>query len=436
MALIMRNNAEHEQHLQVKEEQFPPPELQGEDEIRDLLNFDPVGNAGFPSVPLNTISQAVKRQCSSSEPRVEPISVANLPPVPTADNCSMSPESSTSGSKRKAATKQRSPTQAKTTKKRPSNTSNIESTSSPKKTLKRTKSTSSPAPRSTNLRHPKSRREKKSTVRSTTTVSPRDIDPVSTKDQAPQSNLPVSSFCDDVELERNVRMDFTTNRGYVYTTDLHDLGLPEFLFLDVPNDSFAISLCGRWITNHLSKTLKEDVDSIGGRFRSIVKDCNLQTYQQDVFHPLSPDGSAGEMITIKFHLRSAERHAQLSQILAQNFIGRPCPRGIVVFLPCIKPKSPFHAFWGNSRMVSPLPEHDTNLTLQRTDNYCRDFARYYGQYLGGFRKENRTQRSDRSRIEGCCPCGPEETDQEVIAAVVVQKQAYQSQAENSFKAND
>jgi hypothetical protein len=199
--------------------------------------------------------------------------------------------------------------------------------------------------------------------------------------------LPVSSFCYNEETERNVQIDSSTNRGYVYTTDMTGMGLPEFLFLDVPNDPFAVSLCGRWITNSLLQNLAHDVEQIPGRKRAIIKSCNLQLYQQDVFHPLTPDGSVGETITVKFRLRTANVGTHFHTMLAQNFFGgRSCSKGIVVFLPCIKPKSPFHAFWGNSPKVALFPEHDENVTMGRTDHFCKDFASHYGQHFGEYYK--------------------------------------------------
>jgi hypothetical protein len=206
------------------------------------------------------------------------------------------------------------------------------------------------------------------------------------QDQTCNQLLPVSTFVDNKEGRRNVRMDLKTQRGYVYTTDMKAHGLPEFLFLDVPNDDFAVSLCGRWITNHLMAGLKEEIRNASVRKRDVVSSCNLKTFEKDVFHPLTPDGSAGEVLTIKFRLRSTKSRSYINCMLAQNFLGRPCPKGIVVLLPSIKPKSPFHSFWGNSFKVPPIPEHDENLTTSRIDNFCKAFASYYGKYYGDFHK--------------------------------------------------
>jgi hypothetical protein len=206
------------------------------------------------------------------------------------------------------------------------------------------------------------------------------------QDQVWKQLFPASMFMDNQELERNVRMDLETKRGYVYTTDLAEHGLPEFLFLDVPNDDFAVSLCGRWITNHLVVALKEEIHSSRARKRDVILGCNLETFEKDVYHPLTPDGSVGEVLTLKFRLRAIKSKSHINSMLAQNFLGRPCPRGIVVLLPSIKPKSPFHSFWGNSPKVPLIPEHDENLTNNRMDNFCKSFALHYGNFYGDFDK--------------------------------------------------
>jgi hypothetical protein len=76
--------------------------------------------------------------------------------------------------------------------------------------------------------------------------------PVATKTK---SFLPESTFINEKEKERIVKYDLETNRCYVYTTDMSDHGLPEFLFLNVPNDSTLRSVCGWHISNRFGNEL-------------------------------------------------------------------------------------------------------------------------------------------------------------------------------------
>jgi hypothetical protein len=71
--------------------------------------------------------------------------------------------------------------------------------------------------------------------------------------------LPESKFVDNQELQRNVRYDLVTNRCYVYTTDMSSYGLPELLYLNVPNDTTLTSLCGWHITNRFGNELLEKI---------------------------------------------------------------------------------------------------------------------------------------------------------------------------------
>ncbi|KAG7363326.1 hypothetical protein IV203_026686 [Nitzschia inconspicua] len=369
----MKNRSNHEQNRNKESEQQPPPpeELKERGELFDLLKD--MGKGGKDISPRTALQELSGAVSSSQSVYIEPAPSGGPSPIR-----SSSSQLLLSADKAYSAQENGSP---KSRSKRKRKTANNKTSPSRKKT-KRSKTDAQPDLRVTACD------DEKSLVNAKSTIQPpsREKDPAYSQEQTVNnySILPTSVFSDTMELDRNVRMDFVTNRGYVYTTDMTDRGLPELLYMDVPNDDFAVSLCGRWITNQLLLALSEDIAEIGGRHRLIVRSCNLQMYQQDIWHPNTPDGSEGETVTVKFRLRAVVNDSKLHHMLAQNFFGRPCPKGIVVFLPCIKPNSPFHRFWGNSAKVSPLPEHNENLTLNRTDNYCKDFAVHYGRYCGSF----------------------------------------------------
>lgn len=209
-------------------------------------------------------------------------------------------------------------------------------------------------------------------------------------------------FMDGKELDRNVVIDYATNRSYVYTTDLGGaFQLPEFLFLDVPNSVYAARSCGQYITNKLvmdllsiaaqgANVIQKDI------LDDLVKNTNKSVYGvHNIFVPSSPDQGHEnnnmssmtdipvQAISARFRLRFLQQGTQLHRMLCQNFMnGNKCQRGIMVFIPVMKENTPAEAFWGALEGIERIPEDDRDISNAKLDKWCIRIARQHGTYRG------------------------------------------------------
>ena len=237
-------------------------------------------------------------------------------------------------------------------------------------------------------------------------------------------------------MERNVKYDLETNRCYVYTTDMSNHGLPEFLFLNVPNDTTLTSICGWHISNRLGNELLEEIkqsvasstttsssrlqpkkrrNSIGsssGSTKRIFQDRNLSIYKVDVRVPnnnknddssnnggteddkkpssssssSSPttDNNEGEMITLEFRLRFVPSRTKLHKMLSSNFMNcHLCIHGIMVLIPCMSYENSRN-YWGSidQSLLKDLPTSNVYISPTKLDTYCNKIAKYHGTYKG------------------------------------------------------
>ncbi len=209
-------------------------------------------------------------------------------------------------------------------------------------------------------------------------------------------------FLDGRELERNVVVDYATDRSYVYTTDLgQKWQLPEFLFLDVPNSTYAARACGQFVTNKLIMDLKQMIkpDSTHkmANLEFLVKNCNKSDYEvQNIYVPKEelhqkhhqPTHSPSvetpvQAITARFRLRFARERTNIHKMLCHNFMNsQKCPKGILVFIPCMEKDSPAERFWGATNRVEPLPQVEEAVTNAKMDRYCFQVAKQHGTFQG------------------------------------------------------
>jgi hypothetical protein len=247
--------------------------------------------------------------------------------------------------------------------------------------------------------------------------------PVPTKTK---SFLPESTFINEKEKERNVKYDLKTNRCYVYTTDMSDHGLSEFLFLNVPNDSTLTSICGWHISNRFGNELLDEIkqsvssssttsselqkqkkrrNSIGsgGSTRRIFQDRNLSIYKVDVRVPFKTDkdndkkegdkkpsasppttDDRGEMITLEFRIRFYHPRGKLHKMLSSNFMNcHLCIHGIMVLIPCMSYQNSRN-YWGSidQDLIKDLPTSNVYISPSKLDTYCNKIAKYHGTYRG------------------------------------------------------
>jgi hypothetical protein len=220
-------------------------------------------------------------------------------------------------------------------------------------------------------------------------------------------------FLDGKELERNVVIDYPTDRSYIYTTDLQTKWmLPEFLFLDVPNSTYAARACGQFITNKLVAELNQMVkpgSKTSAVLEGLVKNINKSDYEvQNIYVPRrQPQYQHGhrqtsthhrthrdsthnvqhdvpiQAITAKFRLRFARSGTNIHKMLSQNFMNdRNCARGILVFIPSMEKGSPADHFWGSLENVDGLPEVDESINNSKMDRWCSQVAKQHGTYRG------------------------------------------------------
>ena len=210
-------------------------------------------------------------------------------------------------------------------------------------------------------------------------------------------------FLDGRELERNVVVDYATDRSYVYTTDLgQKWQLPEFLFLDVPNSTYAARACGQFVTNKLILDLKQmikpDSSHKMANMEFLVKNCNKSDYEvQNIYVPKeeshqkhhqaqqhSPSiETPVQAITARFRLRFARERTNIHKMLCHNFMNsQKCPKGILVFIPCMEKNSAAERFWGATTSVEPLPQVEEAVTNAKMDRYCFQVAKQHGTFQG------------------------------------------------------
>ena len=226
-------------------------------------------------------------------------------------------------------------------------------------------------------------------------------------------NLRIDSdyFMDGKELERNVVIDYPTDRSYIYTTDLQTKWtLPEFLFLDVPNSTYAARACGQFITNQLVADLNQIVKPGSNKmavFDGLVKSINKSDYEvQNIYVPrrcsaaqycqhghrqtthsdshIQHDRDVPvQAITARFRLRFARNGTNIHKMLYENFMnGHNCARGILVFIPSMETGSPADHFWGSLDDVESLPEVDEAINNSKMDKWCCQVAKHHGAYRG------------------------------------------------------
>ena len=219
-------------------------------------------------------------------------------------------------------------------------------------------------------------------------------------------------FVDGKELDRNVIIDYVTNRSYIYTTDLTSkYSLPEFLFLDVPNSTYAARACGHFITDQVAKDLKKLEQLVSGspttKREHVLRECDKSTYDvRGILVPCQPefygkhlmnqekndcpviyDSTDGEFpvqeINAKFRLRYARRGTNLEKMLTHNFMnGLTCKRGILVFIPIMEKESPAGQFWGSCRGVVGLARIGDSINSRGIDAWCREIAKHHGVFRG------------------------------------------------------
>jgi hypothetical protein len=234
-------------------------------------------------------------------------------------------------------------------------------------------------------------------------------------------NLRIDSdyFLDGKELERNVVIDHPTDRSYIYTTDLQaKWKLPEFLFLDVPNSTYAARACGQFITNQLVADLHQMVKPGFNKtavLNALVKCINKSDYEvQNIYVPRYQNGQYHQTntktktntkintntnhsdshrqhdrnvpvqaITARFRLRLARNGTNIHKMLSVNFMnGHHCARGILVFIPSMETASPADHFWGSLDDVERLPAVETAIHNSKMDKWCSQVAKQHGTYRG------------------------------------------------------
>jgi hypothetical protein len=229
-------------------------------------------------------------------------------------------------------------------------------------------------------------------------------------------------FEDGVEHDRNVILAHGTKRSYVYTTDMIQHGLPEFVFLDVPDCPEAHQICGQWIVNQLAWQLRQALNEATDEAsrQAIIKESNKNTFTVNKVivpkkkHSIHVDGSSSSSpndrigsakktraavataiaanndvreVSLKFRLRVAAPATKLYQMMCTNFLNnRFCPAGVVVVMPCMEPDSPAHEYWGN--LDGCLPPHTKpkdqleDVFNQGLDAYIYKVAKSHGTYRG------------------------------------------------------
>ena len=219
-------------------------------------------------------------------------------------------------------------------------------------------------------------------------------------------------FQDGHELSRNVVVDYASDRSYVYSTDIESKWkLPEFLFLDVPNSTYAARACGQFISNKLIHDLHQKMIQLQNfsakKFshkeqilEHIIKTCNKSDYEvENIFVPRAKfnqkhrptlntslwcnDETPVVAINARFRIRYARFGTNIHKMLCHNFMNsQECHRGILVFLPCMQANSPSDRFWGGLEGVQPLPKVDEAISNAKMDKFCMDIAKRHGTFRG------------------------------------------------------
>jgi len=231
-----------------------------------------------------------------------------------------------------------------------------------------------------------------------------------------QVNDHISSdyFLDGRELERNVVIDYHTDRSYVYTMDLENkFKIPEFLFLDVPNSTYAARACGQYITNKFVQDLMGIATAKEGyayappsttstspkqqTAEELARKCNKSVYNvHDIFLPRqlpqnysysyqNQETVSVQAISVRFRLRYLGKGTHIHRMIRHNFMnGHECARGILIFIPIMKPGSPADLFWGSLGGVECLssPTAEAHITNSKMDKWCTEIANRHGTYCG------------------------------------------------------
>lgn len=202
-----------------------------------------------------------------------------------------------------------------------------------------------------------------------------------------------SHFEDGVEHTRNFIVDHTTNRSYVYTTDMDARMLPEILFLDVPNSPHAARICGQWIAENLAVELEDAITKIykDGRkerkanatkiLHELINEADYDV--KNVFVP-GPDQGTVQSVSLRFRMRLLAPTTKLYKMLRSNFFGdRYCTQGLLVVIPFMEVGSAADTFWGcHSVEIRLQPDRFGHVSNQMKDNWCKKIADCAGAFRG------------------------------------------------------
>ncbi len=212
-----------------------------------------------------------------------------------------------------------------------------------------------------------------------------------------ESFVDQSHFEDGVEHSRNVIIDRTFNRSYVYTTDMEGRTLPEILFLDVPTSSHAARICGQWVADKLAEDLEDAMTKTHKNGRKerkkdpakIIQDRIYQSKYEvkNVFIPCPEKGTV-KPINLQFYLRLVRPSTKLYKYLRHSFFcNHFCTEGILVVIPFMESGSDADKFWGSNSF--PIQkDQNGNVSNHTLDVWCRKISERYDFVHGKSREDH------------------------------------------------
>jgi hypothetical protein len=215
-----------------------------------------------------------------------------------------------------------------------------------------------------------------------------------------------SHFDDGVEHSRNVIIDRTSNRSFIYTTDMQGRMLPEILFLDVPDSPHIARICGQWMADRLAEELQGAIGGIMNihkRRLEAIKVTQQRIYRstyevQNVFIPCANVGSLHppgpttkptqvQSIDLRFCLRLLHPSTKLYNAVRPNFFGNhDCTHGIIVAIPFMENGSAADKFWGSTLPDLPTDKKG-NVGNNALDMWCKNMAERQGLFCGKLPEE-------------------------------------------------
>lgn len=197
-----------------------------------------------------------------------------------------------------------------------------------------------------------------------------------------------SHFEDGVEHSRNVIIDRTSNRSFIYTKDMQERMLPEILFVDVPDSPHVARICGQWMADRLAQELQDAIgrtgtnSTRGNATKTIQQRLYRSTFEvKNVFIP-DPQNGTVQSIDIRFCLRFLRPTGKLYNSMRLNYFGNHrCSEGILVAIPFMEGGSPAYKFWGSSLPDVPT-DRNGDVTNNALDLWCRKIAELQGPYYG------------------------------------------------------